>query len=64
MKVKLTEAEAKRTREWFHSLQDVHPDFLKLEDYTLALKLYLLLSDRRIPHSVFDGAKASELADV
>lgn len=61
MKIKLTENEAMRMRTWFHGLQDVHPDYLDKYDFYLALKLYAVLGDCRIPHSVLDGTKAAEL---
>lgn len=40
--------------QWFESLQDVNPNFLKLEDYKVAKEIYKTLG-LRIPHSVYKG---------
>ena len=38
-------------RQWFDSLQDTNPEYLKQEDYELAAKLYKFC-DMRIPESI------------
>jgi len=46
-------------RQWFDSLQDLHPDILEPKDYESAWTLYKMCG-MKVPKSIVDGAKKSE----
>ena len=55
----LTKDELHKVREWFDTVQDMHPAYLDNSDYALAKKIYQEL-DMRVPNSIEDGATNNE----
>jgi hypothetical protein len=54
--VKMTEKELNLIREWFNAVQDLNDEYLDINDYKLAGKIYKILG-LQIPDKIFDEMK-------
>lgn len=55
----ITPEQANLVRQWFDSLQDIHPEYLEQKDYELAVELYKFIGTE-LPSSILRNLSALE----